>query len=174
MPADLVILTADELMALGSLERQAARRIARERPLVRLILRTFFRQGGPLSPDDLVAALPQQHVGALHDAVVALDDEDLLRVRDGRIDLAYPFSAIPTAFRVRFAGGQERYACCATDALGMAPMVGERVKVTSCCHYCGDPLIFGVTPDGPGPESAGVMVWFGKREDVGCKAADSL
>src|SRR5207248_9499840 len=39
--ANLVIMTADELKALNSLERQLARRTARQQPLVRLILSTF-------------------------------------------------------------------------------------------------------------------------------------
>jgi hypothetical protein len=43
--ANLAILTAEELKALTSLERQAARRVARQRPLVRLILRIFLEQG---------------------------------------------------------------------------------------------------------------------------------
>jgi hypothetical protein len=50
----------------------------------------------------------------------------LIRIRDGHVDLAYPFSASPTAFVVRLPDGRERYACCATDALGIAPMVGQR------------------------------------------------
>jgi hypothetical protein len=41
--ANLVILTADELKALDSLQRQVARRAARQQPLVRLILRTFLQ-----------------------------------------------------------------------------------------------------------------------------------
>ena len=56
--ANLVILTADELKALDPLERQAARRAARQQPLVRLILRTFLQQGGPIPVEDIVAGSP--------------------------------------------------------------------------------------------------------------------
>ena len=172
--ANLVILTADELKALNPLERQAARRAARQQPLVRLILKTFLRRGEPIPVEDIIAASPDGHATALHDALVALDDDDVIRVRAGQIDIAYPFSGTPTPFRLRLSGGRERYACCATDALGIAPMVGEPVEIASSCHHCGEPLKFDATPHGVGPDAEGVMVWFGKRGDEGCKAFDSL
>lgn len=172
--ANLVIMTADELMSLGSLRRQAARRSARQQPLVRLILRTFLQRGGPIPIDDIVTAWRDSRPEATRDALAALDNEDIIRVRGGHIDIAYPFSAVPTPFRVRFSGGRMRHACCATDALGMAPMIGGPVEISSPCHHCGAPLGFPATPDGPGPGSEGVMVWFGKLSDEVCKAADSL
>jgi hypothetical protein len=116
----LVILTAEELKALNPLDRQAARRAARQQPLARLILRTFLERGGPIPVEDIIATSPGAEPGTIHDALVALDDEDLIRVRTGQIDLAYPFSAAPTPFLVRLSGGRARHACCATDALGFA------------------------------------------------------
>ena len=172
--ADLLILTADELKALNSLERQAARRAARQQPLTRLILRTFLQQGGPIPVEDIIAASPGARPDALHDALIALDDDDLIRVRAGQIDLAYPFSASPTSFVVRLADGKERYACCATDALGIAPMIGQPVEVRSSCHHCNAALTFSATPQGPGPEAHGIMLWFGKRVEEQCKAFDCL
>ncbi len=172
--ANLVIMTADELKTLNSLERQAARRTARQRPLVQLILLTFLRRGGPIPINDIVARSPDARAEAVHDALVALDDEDLIRVRAGQVDMAYPFSATPTPFRVRLSTGLERYACCATDALGIAAMIGEAIDITSACHHCGDSLRFAATPRGVGRDAEGVMVWFGKRGDDGCKAFDSL
>jgi hypothetical protein len=169
----LLILTADELKALTPLERQAARRAARQQPLMRLVLRTFLRRGGPLPIADIVAASGARP-DTPHGALVALDDEDLIRVRAGHIDLAYPFSASPTPFVVRLLDGQERYACCATDALGIAPMIGQAVEVRSRCHHCETALTFTATPQGPGPEADGIMLWFGKRVDEQCKAFDSL
>src|SRR5215510_2828897 len=114
--ADLVILTAEELKARSQLERQVARRAAREKPLVRLILRMFLERGGPIPIQDIVAVSPDGSAEAIHDALIALDDDDLIRVRAAHIDVAYPFSAAPTVFRVRLPGRRERYACCATDA----------------------------------------------------------
>ena len=172
--ANLVILTADEFKSLNPLERQAARRAARQQPLVRLILKTFLQRGGPIPVEDIIAASSDGHAATLHDALVALDDEDLIRVRAGQIDIAYPFSGAPTPFHLRLSGERERYACCATDALGIAPMVGEPVEITSSCHHCGEPLKFAATPHGVGLNAEGVMVWFGKRDNEGCKAFDSL
>lgn len=172
--ADLVILTAEELKLRSELDRQVARRAAREEPLVRLILRTFLERGGPILVQDIVDASPDRSEKAIHDALVALDDDDLVRVRAAHIDVAYPFSAAPTPFRVQLLDGRVRYACCATDALGMAPMVGEPVAIRSECHHCRAPIDISVTPHGPGPDADGVMVWFGKWGDDRCRAIDGL
>lgn len=171
--AGLVILTASELKALSPLERQAARRAAREQPLVRRIFQAFLDRGGPIQVEDLVGPPPASEE-AVHAALVALDDEDLIRLREGQIDLAYPFSAAPTPFRVRVGNRDVRYACCAMDALGMAPMTGETIEIRSRCHHCGVALEFSATPDGPGPDADGLMVWFGQRGDERCEVADSL
>ncbi len=146
--ANLVILTADEFKTLNPLERQAGRRAARQQTLVRLILRTFLQRGGSIPVGDIVAGSPDGRAEA-------------------QIDIAYPFSGAPTPFRLRLSGGRERYACCATDALGIAPMVGEPVEITSSCHHCGAPLKFTATPHGVGQDAEAVMVWFGKRGDEG-------
>ncbi len=172
--ANLRILTADDLRALEPLERQAARRAARQQPLVRRILRTFPEGGGPIRLEDLTATSPDCRTETLREALLALDEEDLIRFRAGRIDLAYPFAAAPTPFRLRLSDGRERYACCAMDALGIAPMVGEPIEIESSCYHCGAALALRATPDGPGPESHGMMVWFGQRGDERCKVADSL
>jgi len=108
-----------------------------------------------------------------HDAIMALDTDDLIRVRAGQVDMAYPFSAAPTPFAYA-SPPRRRYACCATDALGIAAMIGEPIDITSACHHCGESLHFAATPDGVGSNAEGVMVWFGKRGDDGCKAFDSL
>jgi len=169
--ANLVILTAEELKALNPLERQVARRAARQQPLVQLILQIFLRDGGPIPVADIAEGAPD---GKVESALVTLDDQDIVRVSGGQIDLAYPFSALPTPFLVRLPHGRERYACCATDALGFASMVGEPVEIESSCYHCGQALKFTATPQGMGLEAEGVMVWFGKRGDDGCKAFDSL
>jgi hypothetical protein len=111
---------------------------------------------------------------AVRQALAALDDDDLIRVRAGHVDLAYPFSASPTAFAVRLPDGGERFACCAVDALGMAPMAGRPVRIRSRCHHCGVPLDFSATPDGPGTDARGVMLWIGRRAEERYKVADSL
>lgn len=62
----------------------------------------------------------------------------------GELRMAMPFSAVPTAFRVR---SEERawWANCAWDALGIAAATGRDVKITTDCPDCGSPLVLGVT-----------------------------
>ena len=68
--ATLVILTAEELKALNPLDRQAARRAARQQPLARLILQTFLERGGPIPIEDIIATAPGAEPGTIHDALV--------------------------------------------------------------------------------------------------------
>ena len=169
--ASLEIKTADELIALDVEGRGRTRRAGRETFASRRILRIFLDRGGPIPVDEIVAAFQDDPI---HQTLAALDNDDLIRIRDGHIDIAYPFSACPTPFVVRLPGGKERYACCAMDALGIGPMVGQRVEIRSRCHHWRMPLEFSVSPDRPGPEAEGVMLWLGKRTDERCKVADSL
>ena len=172
--ASLEIKTAAELIALDVEGRGRTRRAGRETLASRRILRIFLDRGGPIPVDEIVAAFQDGPGEAIHQTLAALDNDDLIRIRDGQIDIAYPFSASPTPFVVRLPGAKERYACCAMDALGIAPMVGQPVEIRSRCHHCTMPLEFSVSPDGPGTEAEGVMLWLGKRTDERCKVADSL
>ena len=83
-------------------------------------------------------------------------------------------SLSPTSFVVRLPDGQDRFVCCAVDALGIAPMIGQPVEIRSRCHHCGAPLDLTSTPEGPRPEGSDVMLWIGQRADDRCKIADSL
>jgi len=172
--ANLEIRTAEAFIALDLEGRWKTRRDARETQLPRRILRAFVDRGGPIAVEEIVAASHDAPAEAIHQALVALDNDDLIRLRDGAIDIAYPFSAPPTPFIIRLPGGAERYACCAMDALGVAPMIGQRVEIRSRCHHCDVPLEFSATPHGPGREAEGIMLWIGKRIDDRCKVADSL
>src|SRR3989442_3355822 len=172
--ARLEIKTADELIALDVEGKAKTRRAARETAASKRILRIFLDRGGPIPVDEIVAAFQDGPADAIHQALVALDNDDLIRINEGRIDIAYPFSASPTPFLVRLPAGKERYACCAMDALGIAPMVGQRVEIRSRCHHCEMVLEFSASPDGPGPEAEGVMLWLGKRTEERGKLADSL
>jgi len=48
-------------------------------------------------------------------------------------------------------------------------MIGQPVEIRSGCHHCNTPLTFSATPQGPGPEAIGIMLWFGKRVEEQCK-----
>jgi hypothetical protein len=166
---ELAILTAEELIALDTEGWGRFRRSARETPTALAILRAFLEHGGPV---------PVASLNADPDELIYLHNRDLIRidVRDGgdRIDLAYPFSASPTPFIVQLSDGRERYACCATDALGFAPMIGQSVNIRSRCERSRTLLEFTVTPDGPGADAASVMIWSGKRAEAPCRSIDGL
>jgi hypothetical protein len=172
--ANLVILTADELIALDVEGRGRARRAARETSTATQILQMFLDRGGPFPVGEIVTRLGPYSAGSVHDALAKLDDEDLIRISDGRVDLAYPFSASPTPFLVRFQDGRERHVCCAVDALGIAPMVGQAVEIRARCHHSGTPLQFATTPEGPVRAAAGIMLWVGKRTEERCRGIEGL
>jgi hypothetical protein len=169
------IRTAAELITLDAEGRGAGRRAARETALLQRVLRTFADRPGPVQVDEIVSAFPAQVPGSVLDALAKLDEEDLVRIDAGRIDLAYPFSVSPTPFGVDLDEGRgHRYVCCAIDALGIAPMLGRRVLIRSQCHHCSVPLDLSIDPSGPGPDAEGVMVWVGKRAEDERRACDSL
>lgn len=169
------IKTAAELIALDMEGRQAARRSARETDLMRAVFRAFVGASGAVQAEDVAAALQGRPRAAVFEELAKLDEEDLIRLRAGRLDIAYPFSAAPTPFVVDLGRGRgERYACCAIDVLGLAPMLGQPVQIRSQCHHCAVPVAFSVDPSGSGPEAAGIMVWVGKRAEDERRACDSL
>jgi len=170
----LEIKTAEELVDAELEARWALRRAARQTDVLRRVLRAFVERSGPIRVEEIAVSLPDQAPATVWDSLIKLDEADLIEVRDGRVEIAYPFSAAPTPFVVRLAGSRERYACCAIDALGVAPMLGQRVHVRSRCHHCGTPLEFVVAPDGPGPEAPDVMLWVGKRWEGERRIATSL
>ena len=171
--ATLTIKTADELVALDLQDRWRSRRAGRETQVSKQVLRAFLDRGGPIPAEDIAAAFRDTPPAAIHQALAALDHDDLLRLHDGQIDVAYPFTASPTPFVIRLPGGAERFACCATDALGIAPMIGQAVQILSRCHHCQEPMEFAASPDGPGPSAGGVMLWIGTRADDSCRLADN-
>ncbi|MBI2155096.1 MAG: alkylmercury lyase family protein [Candidatus Rokubacteria bacterium] len=146
-------------------------------PLAREVLRTildrFVENGGPLETEAVTRHLPGRSPGEIQEAIARLDQKDLILVQDGKVVLAYPFSAAPTAFRVMLGDGRGRYAVCAIDALGVSPMLGQLVRICSSCHHCGEPLEMVVRPDGP-VERASIMVWVGERGDIRQKACSSI
>ena len=156
--ADLVIRTAAELGD-GAVEARAeSRRAARETPIMRAVLRLFADSGGPVSVSAVAGSLAK-YPSAVTKAISTLNDDDLLVLCGDSIELAYPFSTLPTPFLIRRADGRERFTCCAIDALGMAPMLGEDVEVRTLCHHCDAPLRFALRPEGPSPDAHDLMVF---------------
>jgi Alkylmercury lyase len=172
---ELEIRTAAELIDLDIEGRGRARRAARETELMRRVFQAFVDRAGSVPVDEIVSAFPDRAPEHVRETLTKLDAEDLIRLGAGRVDLAYPFSGVPTAFVVDLGEGRgPRYICCAIDALGMAPMLGRRVGVRSWCHHCAAAMELTVDPLGPGSDATGVMVWVGKRPEDDRRACDSL
>lgn len=170
----LEIKTAADLIDAELEARWATRRVARETLALKSILRAFVERPGPVMVEEIVKALPDRAPDDIREALTRLDEDDLIQIRDGRVDMAYPFSALPTPFVIQLTGRGDRYACCAIDVLGIAPMLGQRVHIRSHCHHCGEPLEFWVDQAGPGPEAEGVMVWVGRQCDGERRISTSL
>ena len=168
------IKTAAELTDPALERRWHAHREGREADVLRAIVSSFVATGGPVLIAAIAAVFPERPAAAVAETVRALDAVDLLQLEGDRIVVAYPFCAAPTPFRVRLTPGTERYACCAIDALGVAPMLGEPVRVMSECHHCHEPLTFGVGTEGPGPDAAGTMTWVETWREGERRIATSL
>lgn len=111
-----------------------------EKSVHQAILRTFATSGYPPSPGDLDAVTAGSSRGTI-EVLTALHDVDAIRLApDGRIAVAYPFSATPTRHRVRIGDRVDVYAMCAIDALGMSAMLGQDTRIESVDVTTGQPV----------------------------------
>jgi hypothetical protein len=154
------IRTADEILTPERAAEWAARREQRDDPLLRAIWWGFVERAGPVALAAVARALPGLAPEALRARAAALDAADLIGLDGDRVRLAYPFTAASNEFEVVLPGGRSRHACCAIDALGVAPMVGLPVTLRSRCHRSGTPLVFDVDPSaGPRGAPVGSLTW---------------
>jgi Alkylmercury lyase len=166
------IKTGAALRELGLPASLAARRDARQDETLHTVWQAFLERGGPIAIDEIVRALPERAPADVRASLTALDGDDLLVLAAEHVELAYPFATGPNAFAVDVAG-VTRYACCATDVLGLAPMLDERITVRTSCHHCGEPFAIDVDPDGARslPQT---MVWVAPRDACGARLASGL
>ena len=116
-------------------------RAAADDGVVRQAIYTVFAAGGVPPTRAAIAertALPLARVAESYERlaeahVLVLDDH----TREVR--MAMPFSAVPTAFRVR-AADREWWANCAWDAFGIAVATGLDVDIETTCPDCGEPI----------------------------------
>lgn len=131
------------------------------RALYRSVLEGFI-EGAP-SPLDSTPA----------DAVGPLMEADLIQADgDGRLAVAYPFSAQPTRHRVTLHDERGYYAMCAIDALGIPYMLDERGEVQAQEPEAHGIVRVSVDPDGDPawtPAQAVAVAAFGE----GCCLAQS-
>jgi hypothetical protein len=125
-----------------------------------LVLRHFATTGHPPTAEDLAATTAGS--GRTSDEVLAaLHDLDAIRLEQGRIEVAYPFSAHPTRHRVHIATGTDVYAMCAIDALGIAPMLNTDAHIDSTDQTTGHPVRITTTSGHVRWEPAGAVVFLG-------------
>ncbi|OZM75379.1 alkylmercury lyase [Pseudonocardia sp. MH-G8] len=111
-----------------------------EKAVHQAVLRAFAATGRPptISALNAVTAGSRRATG---DVLAALHELDAVRLGpDGRVAVAYPFSATPTRHRVRIGDRLEVYAMCALDALGMSAMLGEDTRIDSVDVTTGHPV----------------------------------
>ena len=115
--------------------------------------RLFVALGRAPGMDDVAAAsgrpAPEILEGwrRLHDAHALV-----LQAGGTELRMANPFSAVPTAHRVR-AGGRWWYANCAWDALGVCAALHTDGRVETSCPDCAEPIGFDVRDQVPTDES---------------------
>jgi hypothetical protein len=141
-----------------------------ERALYFWILRRFAERGRP-TREELGRQADQLGL-ELEPALATLRREDLVHLGgEGEIAVAYPFSGIPTAHRVRFPDGQQVFAMCAIDALGIAPMLDQPIEITSRDPLSDERFHAHLTPDGSAswqPATAAVVAGVNDRHADSC------
>ena len=97
---------------------------------------------GDTTPEEVIAgwrSLHEQHALVLNPATA-------------EIRMANPFSAVPTAYRVR-ALDRWWYANCAWDAFGICAALHADGRIETSCPDCGEPLAVEVRDQRPDDES---------------------
>jgi hypothetical protein len=154
------IRTAAEILAPEAPGEWEARRAQRDDPLLRALWRVFVETGGPVPLEAVVEVMTGLSLPAARARAAELDAADLIALDGDRVELAYPFTSRPNDFAVVLPGGRRRYACCAIDALGVAPMIGTPVRIHSLCRQSGAPLQLDVDPvDGPRDAPPRSLAW---------------
>ena len=168
------IRTAAEILTPERAGEWAARRAQRDDPLLRAIWREFVEAGGPVALEAASRAVPglgaRGSPGASGGARRRGPDRAGRRPRHARV----PVHRRAERLRGGASRRPTRYACCAIDALGVAPMVGSPVTVRSRCHRSGAPLAFDVDPVVGPPPGASRKPRVGRAGPMGRRPALGL
>ena len=113
----------------GSIAGRQAALPAPLRDLHRAVLRRFLETGAaPTARWVRQAALD---TGLDASAAGELEAADTIRLSNGIVTVAYPFSGTPTRQQVELDGFPAVYAMCAIDALGIPAMAGRDGRITA-------------------------------------------
>ncbi|HEX6533619.1 MAG TPA: organomercurial lyase [Gemmatimonadaceae bacterium] len=124
------------------------------------IYEAFAAGGAPPTRADIAerAALPPARVSASYERLA----EARVLVLDAgtrEVMMAMPFSAVPTAFRVR-AADRAWWANCAWDAFGIAAATGCDVDVETACADCGESMTVAVRAGAGAPLATAAVAHF--------------
>jgi predicted RNA-binding Zn-ribbon protein involved in translation (DUF1610 family) len=113
----------------------------------RLIYTHFLLEAAAVSREEVARQLSLSHEQVAA-SFVRLAQAHVLALQpdSGELLMASPFSAVPTAFRVR-SGGKSWWGNCIWDALGILVMVGRDGSVQTSCPDCGEELLIDVASD---------------------------
>lgn len=111
-----------------------------ENKLRSILLNRMIQSPGAVNPSEIAPEANDAGInvssilkGLQHKGLAAVQD-------DGSITGVYPFSALPTNYRVDFDSGKSVYAMCAIDSLGIAYELEKDVAIFSSCSFCKRPI----------------------------------
>lgn len=131
-----------------------------------------FRDTGRAPQAEWLAELRQLPVDAVTKHIDDLVNRDLVVLREGDIEGAYPFTDRDTGHIVEI-GGVSVGAMCAIDALGVGAMFGHPTVIRSRCAHCDKELSIKTGPQGRSIQhqsSSDMVVWAGIEAVDGCAA----
>lgn len=135
------------------------------------ILRSFAGSGHAPEAADL-EQVAQAFSRDRQEILAELAAEDFVTLdHQGHIQAAYPFSATPTAHRVRLTDGTEVWAMCAIDALGIPDMLGTDAVINSSDPVTGETITITSTSGQMIWQPSTAVVYVGQRSGPG-PAAD--
>lgn len=112
----------------------------------RAVLRAFLASGCAPTLAELRPVARLVGIG-LERVLAELVVHDVIqRAADGTIQVAYPFSSVPTPHRVEIDGASPVFAMCAIDALGLPFMVGRPATIHTQDPIDATPLTIAVEP----------------------------
>jgi hypothetical protein len=162
MPAEHI---ADALA--GKIAAKRAGLSAGLRTAYQAVLHAFATTGRPPEPSSLESAIRPSGLTAAQ-ALAELAAADVLGLDDdGKIRMAYPFSAVATPHVVAISGGPSVYAMCAIDALGIPPMLGADAVITSADPLTGVKITVTFRTGHARWEPASAVVFLGGRGSHG-------
>jgi hypothetical protein len=105
----------------------------------------FLESGRPPTAAETAKSLGVE-AGEIEATYQRLHESHSILLRPGTNDvwLAFPLSAIPTAFTVE-SGGRGWFGSCVWDALGVLAMIGADGRVRTTCGDCGEALTLEVS-----------------------------